>query len=191
MSAGEAILSTIKEIIQTALISLAIFFFVYIFLVQPHRVKGDSMMPNFLDGELLLTEKVSYRVTKPERGDVIVFRAPDRNVDFIKRVVGVPQDLIKIEDGNVIVNGEKLNEPYETQKTQGSEEISLGNEEYFVLGDNRNASSDSRSFGPIKKDTIKGKVWLVYWPFMDTSTSNGLRIISGVNYGVSDTFYDR
>ena len=191
MSAGEAILSTIKEIIQTALISLAIFFFVYIFLVQPHRVKGDSMMPNFLEEELLLTEKVSYRVTKPERGDVIVFRAPDRNVDFIKRVVGVPQDLIKIEDGNVIVNGEKLNEPYETQKTQGSEEISLGNEEYFVLGDNRNASSDSRSFGPIKKDTIKGKVWLVYWPFMDTSTSNGLRIISGVNYGVSDTFYDR
>ena len=191
MSAGEAILSTIKEIIQTALISLAIFFFVYIFLVQPHRVKGDSMMPNFLDGELLLTEKVSYRVTKPERGDVIVFRAPDRNVDFIKRVVGVPQDIIKIEDGNVIVNGEKLNEPYETQKTQGSEEISLGNEEYFVLGDNRNASSDSRSFGPIKKDTIKGKVWLVYWPFMDTSSSNGLRIISGVNYGVSDTFYDR
>ena len=94
----ETVISVGREIIQTALISLGIFFFVYIFLVQPHRVKGDSMMPNFVDGELLLTEKVSYHLYKPKRGDVIVFKAPTpQKVDFIKRIIGLPYDNVKIE----------------------------------------------------------------------------------------------
>lgn len=150
------------------------------------------MYPNFLDGELLLTQKISYRIYKPERGDVIVFKAPQRNVDYIKRIVGVPRDTVKVADGIVFINDEKLNEPYETQKTQGTETLVLGNGEYFVLGDNRGASSDSRSFGPIKRASIQGKVWLVYWPISQTTTDlGGLRIISGVNYGIPDTFYDR
>ncbi len=190
MSASEAIFSTVKEIIQTALISLAIFFFVYIFLVQPHRVKGDSMMPNFLDGELLLTEKISYRFGKPERGDVIVFRAPGKSVDFIKRVIGLPGESVRIQDGIVYINGTKITEPYETQTTSGNETITVPDNQYFVLGDNRGASSDSRSFGTIGESSLKGKVWLVYWPFVKSVKSNGLRSVSGVNYRVTNTLDD-
>src|SRR3989304_3552361 len=119
MGVWQNVFDTFKEIVQTAFISLGIFFFIYVLLVQPHRIKGDSMFPNYHDGELLLTEKVSYRIYKPERGDVIVFRASDRNVDLIKRIVGLPGDTAKIEDGIVFINDQKLEEPYETQKTQG------------------------------------------------------------------------
>ena len=92
--------SIVGEILQTILVSLAIFLFVYVFLVQPHRVKGESMVPNFHDGELLLTEKVTYKIYKPERGDVIVFRAPTTaNVDFIKRVIGLPGEKVQIKAG--------------------------------------------------------------------------------------------
>lgn len=150
------------------------------------------MMPNFHDGELLLTEKVTYRLYKPERGDVIVFRAPNsKNVDFIKRVIGLPGEAIRIENGSVFINGEKLDEPYEIQLTSGTEEITLGAEQYFVLGDNRNASSDSRSFGAIKKDSIRGRTWLVYWPLWKSNKSGGVRLFSKVNYAISNTFNDR
>lgn len=191
MAFVENVFSTFKEIIQTALISLSIFFFVYLLLVQPHRVKGDSMLPNFHDGELLLTEKVTYRIYKPERGDVIVFRAPKRNVDFIKRIVGLPGDMVEITDGAVFINEEKLIEPYETQKTQGTSTLVLGQDEYFVLGDNRGSSSDSRSFGPVRRNAIRGRVWLVYWPITESRVSSGARIVSGVDYGIPNTFYDR
>ncbi|MDP2632378.1 MAG: signal peptidase I [Candidatus Curtissbacteria bacterium] len=192
MGLKHSIFSIIGEVLQTILISLAIFLFVYVFLIQPHRVKGESMMPNFYDGELLLTEKVTYRLYKPERGDVIVFRAPNsKNVDFIKRVIGLPGEAIRIENGSVFINGEKLREPYETQLTGGTEEITLGTEEYFVLGDNRNASSDSRSFGSIKKDSIRGRTWIVYWPLWKSTESAGVRLISKVYYAISNTFNDR
>src|SRR3989344_6330075 len=92
-----AIIDALKDILSTALISLGIFLFVYTFVVQPHRVKGDSMLPNFYDSELLLTEKISYRFGEPARGDVIVFKAPgSRNVDYIKRVIGLPGEVIQI-----------------------------------------------------------------------------------------------
>lgn len=191
MSFIEGLFSTAKEIAQTAAISLAIFFFVYIFLVQPHRVKGDSMLPNFHDGELLLTEKITYRIYKPERGDVIVFKAPQRNVDFIKRIVGIPGDTVRIEDGTVFINDRELVEPYETQKTQGTATVMLEKDDYFVLGDNRGSSSDSRSFGPVKRNSIRGRVWLVYWPIVKAEGSNGFRSFSGVDYSIPDTFYDR
>lgn len=184
--------SVIGEILQTILVSLAIFLFVYVFLVQPHRVKGESMIPNFHDGELLLTEKVTYRLYKPARGDVIVFKAPNsRNVDFIKRVIGLPGEQVRIENGSVFINGEKLDEPYETQQTSGTEEIAVGQDQYFVLGDNRNASSDSRSFGPISKQSIRGRTWLVYWPIWKRNNSGGFRLISKINYAIPNTFNDR
>lgn len=183
MNLSEGVLSTFKEIFQTALISLAIFLFVYIFLVQPHRVKGESMSPNFEDGELLLTEKVSYRFGKPKRGDVIVFEAPVGNkVDFIKRIIGTPGDTITVKNGEVLVNDVKLNETYIKIETQGDEVKKIGADEYFVLGDNRGASSDSRVFGPIKKSVIRGRVWFVYWPILKTVVYRGVRLISGVNY---------
>ncbi|HSX19400.1 MAG TPA: signal peptidase I [Candidatus Saccharimonadales bacterium] len=191
MNIRETLISAFKEITQTALISLAIFFFVYTFLVQPHRVKGDSMFPNFKDGELLLTEKVTYRIYKPQRGDVIVFQAPHASVDYIKRVIGLPGETVKVQDGTVFIGDQELKEPYETQKTQGSETLTLGVDEYFVLGDNRGASSDSRAFGPIKRSSFKGKVWLVYWPIVKSSIAGGFRRISGVHYSVADSFNDR
>lgn len=172
----------LKEIFQTIFVSLVIFYFVYIFLVQPHRVKGESMLPNFLDGELLLTEKVSYYLDDPKRGDVIVFAAPiGRKVDFIKRIVGLPGDEVEIIDGEVHINGEKINEPYETQKTQGTVKMTVGEGQYFVMGDNRVASSDSRIFGTIDRKSIKGRAWVVYWPLLKTNGFDGPRVISRVN----------
>lgn len=179
----DTLFGVLKEVLHTALVSLAIFFFVYILIVQPHRVKGESMVPNFADGELLLTEKVTYRFQDVKRGDVIVFQAPTvRKVDFIKRIIGLPGDSVDIENGTVFINGKDLIEPYEIQTTDGNLKITVGEDQYFVLGDNRMASSDSRSFGSIEKGAIKGRAWLVYWPI------SKWRIISRVNYAVSNSF---
>lgn len=184
--------TAIKEIFQTAAVSLIIFFFIYIFIVQPHRVKGESMFPSFKDGELLLVEKVTYRVYAPSRGDVIVFRAPgSKDVDFIKRIVGLAGETIKVENGSVYINGIKLEEPYLSEVTLSNLEVNLGQDEYFVMGDNRDGSTDSRAFGPIKKKTIEGKAWFVYWPIFKNGISEGARILYRVNYGVPDSFYDR
>lgn len=183
MKIQEGVLTTFKEIFQTALISLGIFLFVYIFLVQPHRVKGESMSPNFEDGELLLTEKVAYRFGDPQRGDVVVFEAPvGRKVDFIKRIIGLPGEKVEVRGGSIFVNGSKVEENYINVPTQGDKEIKLGENEYFVFGDNRGASSDSRVFGPIERKSIRGRVWFVYWPIIESKIYQGVRVISGVNY---------
>ena len=140
------------------------------------------MVPNFQDGELLLTEKVTYRFQDVKRGDVVVFEAPTaRKVDYIKRIIGLPGDAVEIQNGFVFINGKELAEPYETQSTDGNLKITIGESQYFVLGDNRIASSDSRSFGPIEKSTIKGRAWLVYWPI------SKWRLISEVNYAISNS----
>lgn len=186
MGARYTVLSTFREIIQTALISLGIFFFVYIFLVQPHRVKGESMVPNFADGELLLTEKVSYRFGQPKRGDVVVFQAPGREVDFIKRIIGLPGETVQISEGNIYINGQNITEGYINVKTDGEVNRALAKDEYFLMGDNRVASLDSRAIGPIKREAIRGKTWLVYWPVMRSKISRGLRFISRINYGIPD-----
>lgn len=147
------------------------------------------MIPNFLDGELLLTEKITYYLYSPKRGDVIVFAAPgNRKVDYIKRIIALPHETIKIDNGAIWVNGELVKEPYETQSTDGNLNLSLGDNQYFVLGDNRGASSDSRSFGAIDRKSIKGRTFLVYWPIFGTKESKGVRIISRIDYGIPNTF---
>ena len=147
------------------------------------------MMPNFSDGELLLTEKVSYYMGDPNRGDVIVFKAPIAGNlgkrDFIKRIIGLPGEIVRITDGQIYINDQKLIESYETQETGGNIDISLSEDQYFVLGDNRNSSSDSRTFGTIKRGSVKGRTFLVYFPF------NKIRFVSGTHYGVSDSFDNR
>src|SRR3989344_2286559 len=191
MRIQEGVITTFKEIFQTALISLAIFLFVYVFLVQPHRVKGESMLPNFSDGELLLTEKVSYYFSKPARGDVIVFEAPNAHkVDFIKRIVGLPGETITIENDSVEINGHPLSENYINSHSRGNLTITLDQNQYFVLGDNRNSSSDSRSFGPINKSSFRGRAWLVYWPIIKTGGSMGVRFVSKREYSIPDTLND-
>lgn len=187
MNLKEAILATLKEIVQTALISFGIFLFVYVFLVQPHKVQGVSMVPTFENSELLLTEKISYHVSGVERGDVVVFAAPiEQKVDFIKRVIGLPGEKIEIRDNNVYINALKLDEHYISMPTTGEVNITLEKDEFFVMGDNRAASSDSRSFGRVLRKSIKGRVWFVYWPFIRGGQYAGIRIFSHVHYSIPD-----
>lgn len=161
------------DIIETVVVALAIFVIAYLFLLQPHQVKGNSMYPNYHDGEFLLTDKISYRLREPKRGEVVIFRAPGREeVDFIKRIVGLPGERLKIENGRLVVNGEVLAETYlpeDSLTITGSyfdegEEIILPDNAYFVFGDNRSHSSDSREWGPVPAENIVGRAWLRYWP---------------------------
>lgn len=160
------------DILQTVLLAVAIFMLAYLF-TQPHKVDGHSMDPNFFDGEYLLSDKLTYHFGEPKRGDVIVFNAPiDRQKDFIKRIIALPGDTIKLKDGKVYINSELFNESYLPQNTLTSTGAILTEgtiytvqkEEYLVFGDNRNNSYDSRSWGPIKKRDIIGRAWFVYWP---------------------------
>lgn len=146
------------------------------------------MTPNFEDGELILTEKVSYRFSAPKRGDVIVFKAPGANkLDYIKRIIGLPGEHLVIDDGSIYINEKRLSESYETQVTQSEVNIVVGENQYFVLGDNRSASSDSRVFGPIDRSSIEGRAWVVYWPIIKYAKYGGPRAISRVEDSVSDS----
>jgi signal peptidase I len=161
------------EIIKVVLISLAIIIPVRYFLIQPFYVKGASMEPNFYDHEYLIINEISYRFNSPERGDIVVFEYPrDPSQYFIKRVIGLPGETVEIKDGVVTIfnkdnsSGVILEEKYldpET-KTYGDRTVALGSNEYFIMGDNRLASFDSRSFGPIDRKYIVGKVWVRGWP---------------------------
>ena len=161
------------DITEVVVFAIAIFLFVYLLILQPHKIKGDSMLPNFLDGEYLLTYKITYRLRKPKRGDVIVFEAPGAGGDeFIKRIIGLPGEQVSLNNGSILINNQRLGESYlsETIKSQGGnflkegQEIVVPNEYYFVLGDNRGASSDSRTWGFISKKSISGRAWVIYWP---------------------------
>lgn len=166
------------DIIETVVIALSIFLVMYLFLVQPHEVNGQSMVPNFQSGEYLLTDKVSYKMGEPQRGDVVVFHAPEKaqcaegtGCDFIKRILGLPGEAVEVRDNAVWINGVKLDEPYipaDFQILPGNatkdKTVQLGPNEYFVSGDNRPYSSDSRAWGAITIDEIVGKAFFRYWP---------------------------
>lgn len=175
------------DVIESVVIALSIFVAIYYFLAQPHQVKGASMDTTFHDGEYILTDKISYRFSEPERGDVIVFKAP-RNPDFdyIKRIIAVPGDTISIVKGKVYINGEMLVEDYISSDTlilpgqylREGQQVTINEEEYFVLGDNRSHSSDSRQWGPVPENDVIGKVFFRYWPvsgFGKIKTSDGLK----------------
>lgn len=171
---GQFILDTVQAIV----LALSIFIIVYLFLFQPHQVKGNSMIPNFENGEFLLTNKISYRFITPQRGDVIVFKAPasepcaEIECEYIKRVIGLPGERIMISGSHVYINGESFKEPYLPEgfvTNPGSflpenVERVVPNGYYLPLGDNRSFSRDGREFGPIPADSIVGKAWLRYWP---------------------------
>ncbi|MFH1111497.1 MAG: signal peptidase I [Patescibacteria group bacterium] len=163
----------IWELIKVVIISLAIILPIRYFLVQPFYVKGASMEPNFYDRDYLIVDEISYRLRSPERGEVVIFRYPrDRSQYFIKRIIGLPGEDIIIKNGQVIINGsdgkkKELIEPYVTLSvaTSGNIDVSLGSTEYFLLGDNRDASLDSRSFGAVKSSDFIGRAWIRGWPF--------------------------
>lgn len=161
-------LNFVWEILKIVIISLAIIIPIRYFLIQPFFVKGASMEPNFLDGDYLIIDEISYRFEAPQRGEVVIFRYPlDPSQFFIKRVIGLPNENVKVEDGNVFINSVQLDESKYLQgiETAGNVEVQLGDNEYFVLGDNRNASSDSRRWGEVDKKFIIGRAWLRAWPF--------------------------
>jgi signal peptidase I len=158
--------SWLRELIESVLPALVIVLVVNLFLAQATRVEGQSMEPNLHNNERLIIEKLTYRFREPERGDIIVIRPPRHTtVPLIKRVVGLPGDLIEIKLNQVYVNGEPLDEQYLEQPTLGAMPESLVPEGHvLVLGDNRRASNDSRSFGMISYEDIIGRAWLRYWP---------------------------
>jgi len=171
------------EIIKVVCISLAIILPIRYYLIQPFYVKGASMEPNFYDHEYLIVDEISYRFKTPERGQVIVFRYPKNPQEyFIKRIIALPGEEVQIKDGKIIVynklnpEGLVLKEEYlpvdlETTDNSGTK-LEVGANEYFVLGDNRNASKDSRSFGPVDKTFITGKVMFRGWPLNKITVFN-------------------
>jgi len=140
--------------------------------MQPHKIKGDSMQPNYPDGEYLLTDKVTYRFHEPKRGDVVVFEAPNKYDEYIKRIIGLPGETVSLKNGHVYINHKLLKESYISNSiaTTGNlflkdnEEVKVPPNNYFVLGDNRPYSSDSRSWGFVIKNKITGRAWFIYWP---------------------------
>jgi signal peptidase I len=181
--------SVVREFLEAILLALLVFLVIQT-SIQNFRVEGSSMHPTLEGGQYLLINKLVYfridqerlsriipfwkvaestenfAVHPPQRGEVIVFAFPrDPTRDFVKRVIGVPGDRVEIREGTVFVNGEALDEPYITDHDSSDmREMTLQDKQYFVLGDNRRGSNDSRNWGPVPEENILGKVWIIYWP---------------------------
>ena len=155
-----------RDILETILPALLIVLVVNVFLAQATRVEGQSMEPNLHNNQRLIIEKISYHFHPPQRGDIVVITIANRHSDpLIKRVVGLPGETIEIKDGHVYINGHMLTEPYLEQLTYGNTGPHVIAPGYvFVLGDNRGASNDSRSFGEVQTSSIVGRAWFRYWP---------------------------
>lgn len=156
----------IREIVETLLLTFFIFWLVHS-LVGRYRIDGSSMNPTLQDGEYLIINNVTYILDDPEQGDIVVFRHPRNDLNLIKRIIGVPGDVVKIENGTVWINDTALDEPYIADSPSYSGEWVVPEGNYFVLGDNRNNSSDSHSWGFLPSDNMLGKAFFVYWPPAD------------------------
>ena len=158
----------VREILETLLLTFFIFWIVNS-LVGRYRIDGNSMNPTLLNGEYLIISNFAYQLDEPERGDIIVFRHPRSELNLIKRVIGIPGDTIEIQDGIVRVNGVALDEPYIQAPPTYNSSCVVPEGQFFVLGDNRNNSSDSHAWGFLPEDHILGKALVVYWPPSDWS----------------------
>ena len=158
-----------QSLVIDVLVAVAVSVFIILFLYQPVRVEGTSMVPMLQDQDRLFINKLAYRVSDIQRGDVVVFEYPrDPSKSYIKRVIAVPGDRLRIDHGQVYVNGQLLPEPYVPSRyadERSQPELALHAGEYFVMGDHRSISSDSRDFGPVQRERIYGKAAFVYWPF--------------------------
>jgi len=160
--------------LRDLVISIGISIFIIVFLYQPVKVEGTSMLPGLSDQERIFVNKFVYRLEAISRGDVVVFRYPrDASKSYIKRVVGLPGDRVVIDYGRVYVNGELLQEPYVPERyrdTRSYREVLVPPHSYFVLGDHRSLSNDSREFGPVDERFITGKAVFAYWPMAKLGT---------------------
>ena len=185
----------IRELVEAVILALLVFFVIQV-SIQNFRVEGSSMRPNLEGGEYLMVNKLAFlkldmhRLSRlvpfwdaaegdkrylpfahpPERGDVVVFHAPVQPPrDFVKRVIGLPGETVELRSGVTYINGFRLEEPYlPGGSLTGSEDaVTLEDKQYYVMGDNRSSSHDSRDWGPVTLDDIVGKVWFVYWPLSE------------------------
>lgn len=177
---GTNIKEVVREIVETVALALVIFLLVRL-VAQNFRIEGSSMEPNLHNGQFLIVNKLVYYLHPPERGDVIVFQAPDSpRKDYIKRVVGLPGEEVEIVDGQVFVNGLRLEESYIAEpgsRSWGPEVV--GDFEYLVLGDNRRNSRDSTNWGMLDGNAIIGKGWICYWPPQDFGLVPHYDFVSG------------
>jgi len=184
---GSSFFSELKdfsfETIKVVIISLIVIVGIRSFVIQPFFVSGKSMEPNFHDGDYLIVDEISYRLGDPKRGDVIIFQYPNNPKEFyIKRIVALPGEKIRIAENKITVyngsnpNGFELDETYISPETltNGDYLRELKNDEYYVLGDNRAASADSRVWGVLEERFIVGRAWIRAWPFGDFSVFEGI-----------------
>lgn len=164
------------DLVKFAIIALAIVVPIRMWIAQPFVVSGDSMFPTFHNGEYLIVDEISYIVGTPKRGDVVIFKYPnDPSRYFIKRIIGLPNEEVIIKNGEITIknrenpDGFKLIEPYINEKFTITENYKVGAEEYFVMGDNRNRSSDSRSWGPLPRENMTGRAFLRLLPIKSIS----------------------
>lgn len=183
-SRSRRFLEFVWEMVKVALISLVIIVPIRYFLIKPFYVKGASMEPNFYDHEYLIIDEITYRFSDPQRGDIVVFRYPKNPSQFfIKRVIGLPGETVKIENNGVYITGadgqtNQLAESYLSENVEtrlpvsGYGSVALKNDEYFLMGDNRDQSLDSRAFGSVQSDYIIGRTWIRGWPFTRLTVFN-------------------
>ena len=180
----------VRELIETALLSVAVFLVLHL-SVQNFRVEGSSMVPTLTEGQYIIANKIIYSHVStdmlagflpfiqpsgkgeslytfhpPEHGEIIIFNFPsDQSRDLVKRVIGVPGDTIEIQSGQVIRNGEPIEEPYVVNKDRRTyDPVEVPENSYYVLGDNRRSSSDSRDWGFLSDEHVVGRAWIGYWP---------------------------
>lgn len=174
MNIIKKILDFVMEILETITFVASLFIVVYLFILQPNQVKGASMEPTFVTSDYIFTSKITYKMRKPQHGDVIVFKSPaNPDIEFIKRVIGLPGETVEVREGEVYVNDTQIPENYISAKTeeipggvlQEGKPITVPPDYLFVMGDNRPRSSDSREFGPIPESSIIGVVFYRYFPF--------------------------
>jgi len=164
--------SLLREVAEVLVLAIILYFGIS-FAVQAVHVEGLSMYATLEDNDYLIANKIDYRLHPPQRGDIVILRPPTNNsTDFIKRIIGLPGERVLIRAGKVYINGHLLEEPYLPEAWVNDNNWPdnpagqvMGSDQYFVMGDNRNRSQDSRFFGPITRDRIDGKAWFRIWPF--------------------------
>ena len=157
--------SVIREIVQVLFPALILALTIHLFLAQATIVFGRSMEPSLFERQRLIIDKITYYFRAPDRNDIVVIKRPEMDELLVKRIIGLPGEKVEIRDGYVFINGNRLPEPFpHGQYPQNIPAYTLGPVEYYVLGDNRGNSNDSRAFGPVLREDILGRVWFRYWP---------------------------